>query len=155
MAEAWIETHARGYEADELATFAITLKPTDELVGAIGLTINRPHAPGGARILGRPPILEPRVCHRGRPGGAALRNLRAHRHPSDTPWRAAETRDAVEFAIAQLPADQRIALLFRYLDGLTVREVSTVIGRSEKATESLLSRARDGFRRAYGGRTDG
>ena len=41
-----------------------------------------------------------------------------------------------------------------YLDGLSVREVAAVLGRSEKATESLLTRARDSFRRAYGDRTD-
>jgi RimJ/RimL family protein N-acetyltransferase len=44
MAEAWIRTHAPRYEADELATFALTLRQTQELVGAIGLMINRPHA---------------------------------------------------------------------------------------------------------------
>jgi ribosomal-protein-alanine N-acetyltransferase len=44
MAEAWIQTHAPGYEADEQTTFAVTLKQTEELVGAIGLAINRPHA---------------------------------------------------------------------------------------------------------------
>lgn len=73
---------------------------------------------------------------------------------SDAPWRAVETRDAVDAALARLPADQRLALLFRHLDGLAVRDVASAIGRSEKATESLLARARDTFRRAYGGRTD-
>lgn len=43
MAEAWIQTHAPGYEADEQATFAQTLVPTEELVGAVGLRINRLH----------------------------------------------------------------------------------------------------------------
>lgn len=82
------------------------------------------------------------------------RLVSGHPDASDAPWRAAETRDAVEAALAQLPADQRIALLFRYLDGLSVREVAGAIGRSEKATESLLSRGRESFRRAFGGRTD-
>jgi RNA polymerase sigma-70 factor, ECF subfamily len=72
----------------------------------------------------------------------------------DAPLHAVETREAVEAAMAALPSDQRIALLFRYLDGLSVREVSRVIGRSEKATESLLARGRESFRRAFGGRTD-
>ena len=82
------------------------------------------------------------------------RLLAAQPHASDPSWNRVDTRDAVERALAQLPADQRIALLFQHLDGLSVREVARVIGRSEKATESLLSRARDGFRRAYGGQTD-
>lgn len=56
--------------------------------------------------------------------------------------------------MGQLPVDQRIALLFRYLDGMSVREVAHAIGRSEKATESLLARGREGFRRAFGGRID-
>lgn len=82
------------------------------------------------------------------------RLIREEHHGEDAPWRAAEARDAVEAAVAQLPADQRIALLFRYLDGMSVREVAATIGRSEKATESLIARAREGFRRAYGGQTD-
>ena len=77
-----------------------------------------------------------------------------HLQATDVPWRAADTRDAVEAAMAQLPSDQRIALLFRYLDGLSVREVARAIGRSEKATESLLARGRECFLRAVGGRTD-
>jgi ribosomal-protein-alanine N-acetyltransferase len=44
MAEAWIQRHAPAYEADEVATFAITLNTSGALVGAIGLTINRLHA---------------------------------------------------------------------------------------------------------------
>jgi hypothetical protein len=43
MAEAWIRTHAPGYEADEQATFALAPRQTQELVGAIGLVINRSH----------------------------------------------------------------------------------------------------------------
>jgi ribosomal-protein-alanine N-acetyltransferase len=44
MAESWIETHRPGYEADRGAAFAITLKPTGDLLGAISLAIDRPHA---------------------------------------------------------------------------------------------------------------
>lgn len=79
-----------------------------------------------------------------------------HREPGteDTPWRAAEARHAVEAALAQLPVDQRMVLLLRFLDGMSVREVAATIGRSEKAAESLIARARDGFRRAHGGSTD-
>ena len=56
----------------------------------------------------------------------------------------------MEAALAELSGEQRIVLVLRYLDQLPVREIATIIGRSEKATESLLSRAREGFRRAYG-----
>jgi len=44
MAEAWIRTHAPRYAADELATYAITLRDSEELVGAVGLVIDRAHA---------------------------------------------------------------------------------------------------------------
>lgn len=64
-------------------------------------------------------------------------------------WHETETRDAVERALDRLPADQRLALIFRYLDQLPVRAVAASLGRSEPATESLLSRARENFRRAY------
>ncbi len=97
------------------------------------------------------------VDHYRRHGRDARRQERlisAHSEAPDGPWQAAETRDAVMAAMAHLPADQRLALLFRHLDGLSVREVAGAIGRSEKATESLLARGREGFRRAFGGRTD-
>ena len=41
MAEQWIATHKPQFEAGEQATFAIALQATSELVGAIGLVINR------------------------------------------------------------------------------------------------------------------
>ena len=77
-----------------------------------------------------------------------------HQVDSDAPLRAVETREAVVAALDELPGDQRLALVFRHLDGMPVREVAATIGRSEKATESLLTRARENFRRAYGGQTD-
>jgi RNA polymerase sigma-70 factor (ECF subfamily) len=61
-----------------------------------------------------------------------------------------ELRSGVETALSKLPGEQRIVLVLRYLDRLSVREIATTISRSEKATESLLSRAREAFRKAYG-----
>jgi RNA polymerase sigma-70 factor, ECF subfamily len=63
-------------------------------------------------------------------------------------------RDAIWQALAVLPDEQRLALIFRYLDQMTVRDIAKQLDRTEKAVESLLSRARDGFRQAYGGPTD-
>jgi RNA polymerase sigma-70 factor, ECF subfamily len=65
------------------------------------------------------------------------------------PWQGAEQRDVVEAALSRIPVSQRAALVFRYLDGLSVREVAGALGRSESATESLLARARDSFERSY------
>jgi RNA polymerase sigma-70 factor, ECF subfamily len=82
------------------------------------------------------------------------RLITEHRSTADAPWRAADAREAVVAALDQLPGDQRLVLLFRYFDGLSVREVASAIGRSEKAAESLIARARESFRRAHGGMTD-
>jgi RNA polymerase sigma-70 factor, ECF subfamily len=45
-------------------------------------------------------------------------------------------------ALADVPADQRVALVLRYVDDMTVAEVADVMGRTIHATESLLARAR-------------
>ena len=89
------------------------------------------------------------------------RSGRDHRRGSELvlvshrdPWADSETRDSVERALDRLPSDYRLALIFRYLDDLPVRDVAAVLGRSESATESLLSRARESFRRAYEASTD-
>jgi RNA polymerase sigma-70 factor (ECF subfamily) len=53
-------------------------------------------------------------------------------------------------ALRRLPAAQRAAITLRYLDDLPVREVARLLGRSEGAVESLLSRGRETLRRAMG-----
>ncbi len=45
-----------------------------------------------------------------------------------------------------LPGDQRTALALRYVEDLTVAEVASALGRSVRATESLLARARRALR---------
>jgi len=47
--------------------------------------------------------------------------------------------------LAQLPHDQREALVLKYSNGLSTREVAEVLGRSEAAANSLLQRARESF----------
>jgi RNA polymerase sigma-70 factor (ECF subfamily) len=51
-------------------------------------------------------------------------------------------------ALTAVPASQRAALSLRYLDDLSVPEVARSLGKSLHATESLLARGRDAFRRA-------
>lgn len=65
----------------------------------------------------------------------------------------ADERDAIERALRALPPTQRAALIFRHLDGLSVREIGSLLGKSDTAIESLLARARQGFRGAYEGQT--
>jgi RNA polymerase sigma-70 factor (ECF subfamily) len=58
------------------------------------------------------------------------------------------TRIMVVRALTNLSDDYRKALLARYIDDRPVTEISKLIGRTYKATESLLSRARAALREA-------
>ncbi|MBV7334664.1 RNA polymerase sigma factor [Chloroflexi bacterium TSY] len=51
-------------------------------------------------------------------------------------------------ALAQVPEEARQALLLRYHMGMSVSEVAEAVGRSYKATESLLSRGRKHLQQA-------
>ena len=66
-----------------------------------------------------------------------------------------DERDAVIDALRDLPPLQRAAIVLCYLDGLSVREAASTLGRSESATESLLSRARERLRTTLKERPDG
>jgi RNA polymerase sigma-70 factor (ECF subfamily) len=57
--------------------------------------------------------------------------------------------------LAEVPTSQRAALVLHYLDGFPVSEVARLLGKSEHATESLLARGRQSFKRAYGEANDG
>lgn len=59
-----------------------------------------------------------------------------------------DTRIRVVRALGTLSDDYRSALLARYVDELSVTEISNLLGRSYKATESLLSRAREALRQS-------
>jgi len=56
----------------------------------------------------------------------------------------ARLRDRDEFfrLLAPLRPEQRIVLLLHYLDGYSIREIASLIDKSEHAVESLLARAR-------------
>ena len=64
-------------------------------------------------------------------------------------------REAVLAALRSLPALQRAALVLCYLDGLSVREASRALGKSEGATASLLNRGKARFRQVYEESSDG
>ena len=61
----------------------------------------------------------------------------------------AETREVVNAAMAQLPPRYGEALEAKYVAGRSVREIASAWRVSEKAVESLLSRAREAFRTAF------
>jgi len=52
-------------------------------------------------------------------------------------------------AVAGLPPIQREAIVLRYAAGLTAREIGEVIGRSDQATQKLLTRALATIRETY------
>jgi RNA polymerase sigma-70 factor, ECF subfamily len=72
---------------------------------------------------------------------------------ADDPWDEELDVLAARTALAQLGSHHRAALTLRYLDGLPVAEVAEYLGRSVHATEALLVRARNAFRRTYSGRS--
>jgi RNA polymerase sigma-70 factor, ECF subfamily len=97
------------------------------------------------------------VDHIRRDRRSASRHLRlidAQPDQESNAWRDSDEREAVQRALASLLPDQRLALMLRYVDQLPVREIAALLHRTESATESVLSRARDAFRRAYEGQTD-
>ncbi|MEA2528809.1 MAG: hypothetical protein QOG89_453 [Thermomicrobiales bacterium] len=57
-------------------------------------------------------------------------------------------RARVVDALGRLPTDQQAVMALRYLDGWSVPEVASALGRSVHAVESLLARGRAGFKRA-------
>jgi RNA polymerase sigma-70 factor (ECF subfamily) len=55
----------------------------------------------------------------------------------------------VEVALDRLPGAYGDALEWKYIDGLSVAEISTRLGQSALATQSMLARARSAFREAF------
>jgi RNA polymerase sigma factor (sigma-70 family) len=53
-----------------------------------------------------------------------------------------EASRVVDAMLNDLTDDEREAILLRYADGLSVREASVLMNRSEKGVESLLTRAK-------------
>jgi RNA polymerase sigma-70 factor (ECF subfamily) len=61
-----------------------------------------------------------------------------------------QVRDSILAALDYLPAPYGDILEWKYVRDMSVHEIAARLGRSEKATESLLTRARDAFREAFG-----
>lgn len=65
------------------------------------------------------------------------------------PWDPESGHERAVRALGAVHETQRAALVLRYVDGLSVPEVARMLGKSIGATESLLSRGKESFRRAY------
>ena len=66
--------------------------------------------------------------------------------PPEAALAAAERGAVVQAALAELPPADREALLAKYVDAQPVAAIAARLGRTAKATESLLSRARSRLR---------
>jgi RNA polymerase sigma factor (sigma-70 family) len=61
--------------------------------------------------------------------------------PDDVPARL-DTARMVDLTLAELRDEEREALMLRYVEELSVREIAVLMKRTEKAIESLLTRAK-------------
>lgn len=79
------------------------------------------------------------------------RELQAELRPREESREAAdrERAEAVAHALASLPDHYEAVLRAKYLDGLSVAEIADSSGEGPKTVESLLTRAREAFRRAW------
>ena len=62
---------------------------------------------------------------------------------------ADEVRRSVLQTLDALDEEHRLVLEWKYVDSLSVREIAERLGRSERAVEAMLYRARDSFRAAF------
>jgi RNA polymerase sigma-70 factor (ECF subfamily) len=62
---------------------------------------------------------------------------------------AHDARDRAVAALAAVATSQRAALVLCYLDGFSVEEIATALGKSTVAVHSLLERGRASFKSAY------
>lgn len=60
-----------------------------------------------------------------------------------------ETRDQVGAALSSLPPEYRDALISKYVDDQSVKDMAGASGKGEKAVESMLHRARTAFVRVF------
>lgn len=70
-------------------------------------------------------------------------------------WGATRAEARLVSAMETMPTDQRVALVLRYVDDLSVADVAALIGRTVAATESLLARARRSLAERYEEVSDG
>jgi RNA polymerase sigma-70 factor (sigma-E family) len=74
--------------------------------------------------------------------------LEAHAAPVGDPAYAYAERDAMRGRIAKLPKKQRAAIVLRYYEDRTDREIATVLGCSESTVRSQIARALAALRTA-------
>lgn len=68
---------------------------------------------------------------------------------------SAETRQVVNEALSKLPWDYRQVLILKYVEELSVQEISQIMDRSPKSIEGLLTRSRRALQTQLGGFREG
>lgn len=58
-------------------------------------------------------------------------------------------RQRIDATLSRLPEAYALALLWRYRDEKSVREIAELTGKTEKAVERLLARARENFKKRW------
>jgi RNA polymerase sigma-70 factor (ECF subfamily) len=79
---------------------------------------------------------------------AALESLLMTADPVDATQRE-QLRESIRAALDYLPAPYADILEWKYVLEMSVNDIAARLGRSPKATESLLTRARESFREAF------
>ena len=157
---------ARIYERDRLPVFRFLRGRTaseDDALDLVAVTFERAlvslgtyRGSGGGllawmlRIARNAAVDESRRRGRAKPGSAVGREW-SERHDRD-PGLGLEDAIVLRALVADLPEPQRDAVLLRYAAGLSVREISEVIGKREEATRKLLQRALHRLREELDGR---
>ena len=70
-----------------------------------------------------------------------------------SPFDAVDVHDQVLVTLERMTDEERQGLEWKYLEELTVAEIAERLGRTEKAVEALLYRARRSFRELIKGNT--
>lgn len=120
---------------------AARLDPTGGSVSGWLIGIARHKVADHRRRTGRQPSADPTQAEGERDPSPAA-------DPA-APVEAAETRARVTAVMDRLPDDQRLTLEWKYLEDLSVRDIAGRLGRTEKAVEATLYRARQSFRAEY------
>ncbi len=73
----------------------------------------------------------------------------------DSMIESAETRQVVNEALAKLPWDYRQVLILKYVEEMSVQEISQIMDRSPKSIEGLLTRSRKALQTQLEGLREG
>ena len=80
---------------------------------------------------------------------AALESMYSDEYQPEAAQKQREIAHFVKATLQHLPSNYAKALEMKYVNGNSVREISLEMGLSEKATESLLTRARSAFKEGF------